>query len=102
MEASWEKIQQARARAADTPWLMRVQDVFFTSIVAPDAAMLDEKTAQERQTRRVVALADADWFALDFRHVIWAAWLLLLAAVTAASWRWFEAPLLRLKERWAA
>ena len=78
MEASWEKIQQARARAADTPWLMRVQDVFFTSIVAPDAAMLDEKTAQERQTRRVVALADADWFALDFRHVIWAAWLLLL------------------------
>jgi peptidoglycan/LPS O-acetylase OafA/YrhL len=31
-----------------------------------------------------------------------AAWLLLLAAVTAASWRWFEAPLLRLKERWAA
>jgi peptidoglycan/LPS O-acetylase OafA/YrhL len=31
-----------------------------------------------------------------------AAWLLLLGALAAASWRWLEAPLLRLKARWAA
>ena len=44
-----------------------------------------------------------DWAIVAAAFAVYlAAWLLLLAGVTAASWRWLEAPLLARKERWAA
>lgn len=82
-KSSMATLQQARERAAVTPWTSRLQDVFFTSILAPTPTMLDQSHAQERSTRRVVSLVDQPWFALDFRHAVWAGWLLLLVVALA-------------------
>jgi len=76
--SSWSTLHQACARASSTPWLVRTQDAFFTNIFAPTATMLDDSTAKERQTRRTISLVDEEWFVLDFRHVFWAAWLILV------------------------
>ncbi|MBL9130387.1 MAG: hypothetical protein JNG86_04260 [Verrucomicrobiaceae bacterium] len=77
-KSSWSTLHQVRERASTTPWLMRTQDVFFTNIVAPTASMLDESNAAERKSRRTVTLLDEEWFVLDFRHAVWAGWLLLV------------------------
>jgi hypothetical protein len=77
-KSSWQTLHQVKERAPSTPWLMRTQDVFVTNVVAPAASMLDETSAAERKSRRTVTLVDEEWFVLDFRHAVWAAWLLLL------------------------
>ena len=87
--SSWTTLRQVQERAATTPWIARIQDVFVTNIVPPTATMLDDSTAGERKTRRTVSLLDEEWFVLDFRHAIWAGWLLLvllgLSGLSAAA-----------------
>lgn len=82
-KSSMTTLHHAKQRVAVTPWRSRLQDVFFTSVLAPTPAMLDHGKEQERSTRRVVALVEQPAFALDFHHAVWAAWLLLLLVALA-------------------
>lgn len=77
-KSSMTTLHQAKERAAMTPWVSRTQDVFITNILTPTPTMLDQSKAQERKTRRVVSLVDEEWFALDFRHALWAGWMILM------------------------
>lgn len=77
-KSSMTTLHQAKERVAMTPWISRLQDVFFTNILAPTPTMLDQSKAQERKTRRVVSLVDEEWFVLDFRHAFWAGWMILM------------------------
>lgn len=77
-KSSMTTLHQAKERAAVTPWVSRLQDVFFTNILAPTPTMLDQSKALERKTRRTVSLVDEEWFVLDFRHAVWAGWMILM------------------------
>jgi hypothetical protein len=76
--SSLTTLHQAKERAAVTPWVSRLQDVFFTNILAPTPTMLDQGTVLERKTRRTFSLVDEEWFVLDFRHAVWAGWMILM------------------------